>query len=218
MRTMATFALLLPFLALIGHGDAAYLPLPSALRVAATTSRRASSHTLAEAPASPFESSKVPSAPIGQFLDLTEANVDLVLEEVRPYLVADGGNVAVAGVDLESRSVRLILQGACGSCPSSTVTMKMGIERVLKEKFENLGEVLDVTQEEAIANTELSIDLVYRKLDSLMDAITALGGSIRVVSAADGIATLEYNGPAKVKFGIEMALRDDPLIKEVVFT
>lgn len=33
----------------------------------------------------------------------------------------------------------------------------------------------------------------------------------------DGIATLEYNGPPKVKFGIEMALRDEPLIKEIVF-
>lgn len=58
--------------------------------------------------------------------------MDAVLEEVRPYLLADGGNVAVAGVDLETRDVRLVLQGACGSCPSSTVTMKMGIERVLR--------------------------------------------------------------------------------------
>ena len=95
--------------------------------------------------ASPFEAAPA-VAPKTEFLELTPENVDLVLEEVRPYLISDGGNVAVAGVDLETRSVRLVLQGACGSCPSSTVTMKMGIERVLKEKFEALGEVLDVTQ------------------------------------------------------------------------
>ncbi|EOD21094.1 hypothetical protein EMIHUDRAFT_60252, partial [Emiliania huxleyi CCMP1516] len=54
-------------------------------------------------------------------------------EQVRPYLVADGGNVAVVSVDAAMRNVYLRLEGACGSCPSSTVTMKMGIERVLRE-------------------------------------------------------------------------------------
>ncbi|KAL3929107.1 MAG: hypothetical protein SGPRY_002099, partial [Prymnesium sp.] len=75
-------------------------------------------------------------------------NVDKVLDEVRPYLIADGGNVAVAGVDLETRDVQLILEGACGSCPSSTVTMKMGIERVLNlsvvrsESSQRYGQIL----------------------------------------------------------------------------
>ncbi|ONH99059.1 hypothetical protein PRUPE_6G008100 [Prunus persica] len=65
--------------------------------------------------------------------ELTVPNVDVVLEDVRPYLIADGGNVDV--VSVEDGVVSLKLQGACGSCPSSTTTMKMGIERVLKEKF-----------------------------------------------------------------------------------
>ncbi|XP_057472703.1 nifU-like protein 1, chloroplastic [Actinidia eriantha] len=60
-----------------------------------------------------------------KLFDLTSRFVDTVLEDVRPYLIADGGNVDVVSVD----------DGACGSCPSSTTTMKMGIERVLKEKF-----------------------------------------------------------------------------------
>lgn len=108
-----------------------------------------------------------------------------VLDEVRPYLVADGGNVRVMGVDTDTRvvsawlsvflfalrcthgktslrtsrscsddiarnryahilcstQVKLALQGACGSCPSSTTTMKMGIERVLNENFLNMGGV-----------------------------------------------------------------------------
>ena len=50
--------------------------------------------------------------------------------QVRPYLIADGGDVSVAAV--EGGTVMLRLEGACGTCPSSTATMKMGIERALK--------------------------------------------------------------------------------------
>ena len=66
-------------------------------------------------------------------LELTVDNVNAILEEVRPYLLADGGNVAVDSIDLASRDVNLILEGACSGCPSSTTTMRMGIERVLRE-------------------------------------------------------------------------------------
>lgn len=61
-------------------------------------------------------------------LDFTEANVDSVLEQVRPYLISDGGNIKIVRVDAASKSVFVELQGACGSCPSSTTTMKMGVE------------------------------------------------------------------------------------------
>ena len=54
-------------------------------------------------------------------LELTVENVNRVLDEVRPYLVADGGNVAVVSVDPRTRGISLALQGACGSCASSTV-------------------------------------------------------------------------------------------------
>jgi Fe-S cluster biogenesis protein NfuA len=64
-----------------------------------------------------------------------------VLEEMRPYLLADGGNVAVS--EIEGPNVYLQLQGACGTCPSSAMTMKMGLERGLKEK---IPEILDVIQ------------------------------------------------------------------------
>lgn len=60
---------------------------------------------------------------------LTVPFVDRALDEVRPYLIADGGNVEV--VDVEDGIVKLRLQGACGTCASSTATMKMGIERSL---------------------------------------------------------------------------------------
>ncbi|MFN9957160.1 MAG: NifU family protein, partial [bacterium] len=54
---------------------------------------------------------------------LTIANVERVLDELRPYLMADGGNVEI--VELDGPVVKVRLQGACGSCPSSTMTLKM---------------------------------------------------------------------------------------------
>jgi Fe-S cluster biogenesis protein NfuA len=72
-------------------------------------------------------------------LALTPDNVETVLDELRPYLMADGGNVEV--VELDGPVVRLRLQGACGSCPSSTMTLKMGIERRLRERIPEIAEV-----------------------------------------------------------------------------
>ena len=61
-------------------------------------------------------------------------HVELVLDEMRPYLIADGGNVALR--DIDAGVVVLELQGACGSCPSSSMTMKMGLERVGAQRSE----------------------------------------------------------------------------------
>ncbi len=72
-------------------------------------------------------------------LALTQENVETVLDELRPYLMADGGNVEL--VDIEGPIVKLRLQGACGSCPSSAMTLKMGIERRLREKIPEIAEV-----------------------------------------------------------------------------
>lgn len=58
-------------------------------------------------------------------LELTWENVDAVLDEMRHYLINDGGNVAIQEID--GPVVRLELQGNCGTCPSSTQTMKMGL-------------------------------------------------------------------------------------------
>ena len=75
-------------------------------------------------------------------LALTQDNVENVLDELRPYLMADGGNVELA--EIEGPTVKLRLQGACGSCPSSAMTMKMGIERRLREKIPEIVEVEQV--------------------------------------------------------------------------
>jgi Fe-S cluster biogenesis protein NfuA len=75
-------------------------------------------------------------------LALTSENVETTLDELRPYLMADGGNVEL--VDIDGPIVKLRLQGACGSCPSSTMTLRMGIERRLKEMIPEIAEVEQV--------------------------------------------------------------------------
>ena len=75
-------------------------------------------------------------------LPLTTENVETVLEELRPYRMADGGNVSL--VEIDGPIVKLRLEGACGSCPSSTMTLKMGIERRLKEFIPEVAEVEQV--------------------------------------------------------------------------
>jgi Fe-S cluster biogenesis protein NfuA len=75
-------------------------------------------------------------------LTLTSENVETVLDEMRPYLMADGGNVEL--VEIDGPIVKLRLQGACGSCPSSTMTLRMGIERRLREFIPEIAEVEQV--------------------------------------------------------------------------
>lgn len=75
-------------------------------------------------------------------LALTSENVEQVLDELRPYLMADGGNVEL--VEIDGPVVKLRLQGACGSCPSSTMTLRMGIERRLREFIPEIAEVEQV--------------------------------------------------------------------------
>ena len=65
-----------------------------------------------------------------------------VLDELRPFLIADGGNVEI--VEIDGPVVKVRLQGACGSCPSSTMTLKMGIERKLREMIPEVSEVIQV--------------------------------------------------------------------------
>ncbi|QKD83724.1 NifU family protein [Thermoleptolyngbya sichuanensis A183] len=75
-------------------------------------------------------------------MELTTDNVEKVLDELRPYLMSDGGNVEL--VELDGPIVKLRLQGACGSCPSSAMTLKMGIERKLRESIPEIVEVEQV--------------------------------------------------------------------------
>jgi len=59
--------------------------------------------------------------------------VEAVLEKIRPTLQADGGDVEL--VDVSDGVVKVRLTGACAGCPMSTMTLKMGVERILKEQI-----------------------------------------------------------------------------------
>ena len=54
------------------------------------------------------------------------------LEKIRPYLQADGGDVELAGVSDDGKTVQVRLKGACAGCPGAMMTLKMGIERALR--------------------------------------------------------------------------------------
>ncbi|NIQ11525.1 MAG: NifU family protein [Gammaproteobacteria bacterium] len=69
--------------------------------------------------------------------------VQEVLELIRPALQADGGDVELVDVT-DDGIVSVRLTGACGSCPMSTMTLKMGIERTLTEKIPEVKEVVQV--------------------------------------------------------------------------
>ena len=68
--------------------------------------------------------------------------VEEVLNQVRPALASDGGNVEL--VDVDDGVVKVKLTGACAGCAMSTMTLKMGIERILKQEIPEVKEVVAV--------------------------------------------------------------------------
>ena len=72
-----------------------------------------------------------------------EDKVKEVIESVRPALKEHGGDIELVGTD-EDNTVRVRLQGACQGCPGAAMTMRMGVERILKEKVPEVKEVVAV--------------------------------------------------------------------------
>jgi len=73
---------------------------------------------------------------------MTKEKVEEALNKVRPALQADGGDVEL--VELKGEVVKVRLTGACGGCPMSQMTLKMGIERHLKKEIPEIKEVIAV--------------------------------------------------------------------------
>ena len=67
--------------------------------------------------------------------------VEKALDKIRPMLMADGGNVDLVEVT-DDGIVKLKLTGSCGCCPMSSMTLKMGIERILKQEIPEIKEVI----------------------------------------------------------------------------
>ncbi len=72
-----------------------------------------------------------------------EEKVKDVIESVRPALQAHGGDIELVGTD-DDKNVKVRLQGACQGCPGAAMTMKAGIERILKEKVPEVKDVIAV--------------------------------------------------------------------------
>ncbi len=68
--------------------------------------------------------------------------VEEVLDKIRPQLMADGGNVEL--VEVDDGTVKVKLTGACSGCPMAAMTLKMGIEKILKQELPEIKEVVAV--------------------------------------------------------------------------
>ncbi|GLT80346.1 hypothetical protein SLA2020_517890 [Shorea laevis] len=136
-------------------------------------------------------------------LPLTEENVEKVLDEVRPALMADGGNVALHEID--GLVVVLKLQGACGSCPSSTMTLKTGIETRLRDK---IPEIMAVEQ---ILDTETGLELNEENVEKVLAEIRpylvgAGGGELELVEIKEYVVKVRLSGPAARVMTVRVAL------------
>lgn len=79
--------------------------------------------------------------------DQMDSEVEKVIEIIRPAIQADGGDIELIDIDRDAGVVTVELQGACVSCPASTVTMKAGIERIMKDRIEWVTSVIQKDDE-----------------------------------------------------------------------
>ncbi|KAF2309558.1 hypothetical protein GH714_003814 [Hevea brasiliensis] len=126
-----------------------------------------------------------------------------VLDDVRPGLMADGGNVVLHEID--GLVVVLKLQGACGSCPSSTMTLKMGIETRLRDK---IPEIMAVEQ---ILDTETGLELNEENIEKVLAEIRPYlagtgGGVLELVQINDYVVKVMLSGPAAEVMTVRVAL------------
>ncbi|MHC4717269.1 MAG: NifU family protein [Planctomycetota bacterium] len=71
--------------------------------------------------------------------------VQEIIEKIRPHIQGDGGDIELVSAEEESGKVSVRLQGACKACPMSQMTLKMGVERTLKQHVPEVTEVVAVT-------------------------------------------------------------------------
>jgi Fe-S cluster biogenesis protein NfuA len=74
---------------------------------------------------------------------MNKEKVEEALKQVRPALQRDGGDIELVSVE-ENGTIKVRLKGACGACPMSTMTLKMGVEKYLKQHVPEVKEVVQV--------------------------------------------------------------------------
>lgn len=141
---------------------------------------------------------------------LTPEGVEAVLDGVRGFLLADGGDVTVHAANEETGVVELIFRGACASCSAQETTMKLGIERALRAAYgERLKDVVAVSgPDEAAADAGTTVAAVDGLLQLLRPAVTNYGGSVEVEAVEDGVCRIAYSGPEPIWNGLRAAVRD----------
>lgn len=83
--------------------------------------------------------------PAEEGMELTVENVEEIIDEyIRPGVAADGGDIQL--IKIEDNDVYVKLTGACQSCSSAIMTMKMGVEALLREEFPSMRELIDETE------------------------------------------------------------------------
>jgi len=152
-------------------------------------------------------------------LPLTWENVEKVLDEVRPYLKSDGGDCKISEID--GTIVKLELQGACSSCSASSVTLKMGIEKTLKERIPEVSEVVSVTPDQE----PLTSEGVEEVLNGIRPFLSVSGGSIELHELEDAEESkkivLKMIGPPLKSMAVRVEVqnrikRKYPLVQEVM--
>jgi Fe-S cluster biogenesis protein NfuA len=84
--------------------------------------------------------------------------IEKVIQVIRPAIQADNGDILLHDVDEGSGVVTVELIGACVSCPASTVTLKAGVERILKDRVDGVTQVINLgEQAEVIGETPVSL-------------------------------------------------------------
>jgi len=111
----------------------------------------------------------------GKPLQLTEDNVEIVLDELRPALKSDGGDVKL--VKIEDDIVFLELCGNCVSCASSSMTLSLGIEKTLRERIPSIKAVAQVKPDVP----DITVENVEKVLTGVRPFLKIAGGTINVV-------------------------------------
>ncbi|MEY2609444.1 MAG: hypothetical protein RLZZ128_93 [Actinomycetota bacterium] len=80
----------------------------------------------------------------GDSVTSMRTQVEETIEAIRPALQADGGDIELNDVDEATGIVKVTLVGACGTCPTSTQTLKQGIERIMRDRVDGVTEVVNI--------------------------------------------------------------------------
>ena len=99
--------------------------------------------TIVSVNSSPKETFSSSATPLADLDETSQEIVKIIEDYIKPAVASDGGNILFDNYNTEDKSVQVVLQGACSGCPSSTITLKNGIETMLKEMLP--GKVATVT-------------------------------------------------------------------------